>query len=95
MTEHVKAWQCIGCGRIEAPQNCVGICEDRRVELVYAFEHENALAQLDAAQRQSNALAALVRRLAWTTPRDGEWEHSYQALQRDARQILAPLESNA
>ena len=95
MTEHVKAWQCIGCGRIEAPQNCVGICEDRRVELVYAFEHANALAQLDAAQRQSNALAALVRRLAWTTPRDGEWERSYQALQRDARQILASLESNA
>jgi hypothetical protein len=95
MTEHVKAWQCIGCGRIEAPQNCVGICEDRRVELVYAFEHENVLAQLDAAQRQSNALAALVRRLAWTTPRDGEWERSYQALQRDARQILTPIESNA
>jgi hypothetical protein len=65
------------------------------VELVYAFEHENVLAQLDAAQRQSNALAALVRRLAWTTPRDGEWERSYQALQRDARQILTPIESNA
>ena len=95
MTEHVKAWQCIGCGRIEAPQNCVGICEDRRVELVYSFEHENAMAHLDAAQRRSNALAALVRQLPWTCPRGGDWCRSYHALQRDARPILAPLDSTA
>ena len=34
MTEYVKAWQYIGCGKIEAPQTCVGICQDREVELV-------------------------------------------------------------
>ena len=33
MSEHTKAWQCIGCGRIEAPQTCIGICEDCKVEL--------------------------------------------------------------
>ena len=47
MSEHIKAWQCIGCGKIEAPQNCIGICEDRKVELVYASEHEDAMARLD------------------------------------------------
>jgi hypothetical protein len=89
MTDYVKAWQCIGCGKIEAPQTCIGICQDRKVEFVYAFEHEEALAQARDAQRRVEALAALVRRLAWATPRAGEWERSYRALQREARDALA------
>jgi len=24
----LNAWQCIGCGKIEAPQNCIGVCRD-------------------------------------------------------------------
>jgi hypothetical protein len=39
-TDYVKAWQCIGGGRIEAPQTCIGICQDRKVQFVYASEHE-------------------------------------------------------
>jgi hypothetical protein len=88
MSDYVEAWQCIGCGRIEAAQNCIGICEDRKVEFVYASEHEQALAELRAARQQLDALLAFVRRLAWTTPREGEWEPSYRALQRDARRLL-------
>ncbi|HEX8012097.1 MAG TPA: hypothetical protein VF814_14355 [Casimicrobiaceae bacterium] len=91
MSEHIKAWQCIGCGRIEAPQNCIGVCQDRKVELVYASEHEQALAQLERARGHVNALSALVRRLAATTPREREWEHSYRALQAQARKLLAGL----
>jgi hypothetical protein len=92
MSEHIKAWQCIGCGRIDGPQNCIGICQDRKVEFVYAFEHEDALAQLAAAHGQVSALSALVRRLAWTKPRGHEWEHSYRALQEQARALLATLQ---
>ena len=86
MTEYVKAWQCIGCGKIEAPQTCVGVCQDRKVELVYAHEHRDAIALANA---QARAMEALVRQIAWTTPRDGEWERSYRALQQRARQSLA------
>jgi hypothetical protein len=92
MSEHIKGWQCIGCGKIEAPQTCIGICQDRKVEFVYAFEHEDALAQLALAHTQANALLALVRRLAWTKPREREWEHSYRALQEQARELLATLQ---
>jgi hypothetical protein len=91
MTDHIKAWQCIGCGRIEAPQTCVGICQDRKVEFVYAFEHAEALAQAERAREQAAAFGALVRQLARTTPRDGEWERSYLALQDQARRVLATL----
>ena len=40
MTDRITAWQCIGCGRIDGPQPCVGTCQDRRTEFVYASEHE-------------------------------------------------------
>ena len=90
MTESVKAWQCIGCGKIEALQTCVGICQDRKVELVYAHDHREALARVQA---QANLMEALVRQIAWTTPRKGEWERSYRALQERARRALAQTAS--
>ena len=95
MTDYVKAWQCIGCGMIEAPQTCIGVCEYRRAELVYAFEHEQVLAQSAAALRRANMLEALVRQLARTTPRNDEWERSYRALQEQARHTLALLSAES
>ena len=91
MTERVQAWQCIGCGKIEAPQTCIGVCRDVKVELVYASEHEDTLVQLRLARRQAEAFEALVRQLARTTPREGQWERSYRALQDQASRALAAL----
>lgn len=88
MTEVIKAWQCIGCGKLEAPQNCIGVCQDRRVELVYAAEHAEAQRELAAALARYDALAAFVRRLAFSHPRDGDFERSYRALQGEARSLL-------
>ncbi len=88
--ERVKAWQCIGCGRIEAPQECVGVCEFKRIDMIYAFEHDRAL---EAERTRCARLEALVRHLARITPRAGEWERSWKALQADARRVLAELEA--
>ena len=79
MTGRVQAWQCIGCGKIEAPQTCIGVCQDRKVEFVYAFEHEETLEQLKLAHRQAAALEALA----------------YRALQSQARRTLASLARDA
>ena len=87
--DYVKAWQCIGCGMIEAPQTCIGVCEYRKADLVYAFDYEQAVSQAAAALRRAEALEVLVRQLARTTPREGEWERSYRALQEQARRVLA------
>ncbi|OGA52480.1 MAG: hypothetical protein A3G24_28825 [Betaproteobacteria bacterium RIFCSPLOWO2_12_FULL_62_13] len=95
MIERVTAWQCIGCGRIEGAQPCIGICEDRKVDFVYAPDHEVALAQLALARSQTEALAALVRQFVHTTPREGEWERSYRALQARAREMLKGLATNS
>jgi hypothetical protein len=91
MDERITAWQCIGCGRIEGPQPCIGVCQDRKVDFVYASEHDKTLAELARLRGDSEALAALVRQIAHTAPREDEWENTYRALQGRARQILEKL----
>ena len=88
MAEHITAWQCIGCGRIEGAQPCVGICEDRRAEFVHASDHDAALAQLALASRQAEEFAALLRQIAHTTPHPGECKRAWLALQQRARRAL-------
>lgn len=86
MAEPVKAWQCIGCGKIEAPQTCVGVCQDRKVELVYADEHR---AELAALQSANETMAALLKQFATILPREDGWEASYRAMQERAKSVLA------
>ena len=80
--ERLKAWQCIGCGKIEAPQPCIGVCSDRKTELVYAEDY-------DALAAEVAMLLALAQQIATITPRDGEWERSYKALQARAKEVLS------
>ena len=87
--ETFKAWQCIGCGRIDGPQNCIGVCRDRKVELVYASELQASLARIASLRDESAAMHAFVRQLAGTTPRDGQWERSFRSMQARAKAILA------
>jgi len=70
----LKAWQCIGCGRLESQATCLGVCQDRQQELVYAEDYD--------------CLEAIVRQIATITPRDGQHEASYRELQRRARKAL-------
>lgn len=73
-----KVWQCIGCGRIDDPQPCVGICRDEKVEYVLASEHDAAVKEL----------VKLARAIAQTTPREGECVRHWKALQQQARRAL-------
>jgi len=86
MAERVKAWQCAGCGRIEVPRDCVGVCDFGRIEIVYGFEHDEAL---EAARERCARYEAFLERIARAVPRGGEWERSYRALQEEARRFLA------
>lgn len=91
MTGTVKVWQCIGCGSIEAPQTCIGVCQHRKVELVYAVEHAQALASATAA---ADRLAAFVRRIATTTPRAHGADSTLAAFRAEARALLAAVQSS-
>jgi len=80
-TERIAGWRCIGCGKVDAPQPCIGICQDRKVELVLAGDYDALLAR--TAELES--VLALIARI---TPRDEEWKASWAALQQRARQVL-------
>jgi hypothetical protein len=86
--ERIVAWQCIGCGRLEGPQPCVGVCQDRKVTLVSVDAYDAALARLGDAEARLAALESLARRMALSTPRNGDWEKSFRALQDEARRTL-------
>jgi hypothetical protein len=87
--ETIKAWRCIGCGRIEVPANCIGVCEDRKVELVGAWDYAEAAVALEEATERIAALESLLGKLVHITPREGGWKDSYLALQAQARKLLA------
>ena len=77
----IKAWQCVGCGRIDGAAPCVGVCRDQSVELVAARHYDEALARI-------GELEAALRRIVGTRPRAGEWEAGYEVMQGLARQAL-------
>lgn len=79
--ETIKVWECIGCGRIDHPQPCVGVCQDRKAEYVRAIDYADALERVENLEN-------LLRRIAFTTPRAAEIEAAWKAFQRDARQLI-------
>jgi hypothetical protein len=79
--ERFKAWQCIGCGKIESPQPCIGVCRDRAAVFVDASDYDRLAGEVEI-------LRSIARDLATITPREGEWERSYKALQERARKGL-------
>jgi len=87
MTERIKAWQCVGCGRLESDATCLGICHDRPVMIVSAADY-------DAARQEVEELRLFIRQLALLSPRGGEWERSYKALQERARRLLGKLDAD-
>ena len=84
----IVGWQCIGCGRVDAPQPCIGVCQDRKVELVAAGDY------LQLWERHEAALA-LLRQIAHVQPREGQYEVTWKALQAQARKLLEPMTSEA
>ena len=81
--ERIQGWRCIGCGKVDAPRPCIGVCQDRKVELVEAKAYD----ALAARVRELEAALALIARI---TPREGELAASWSALQERARGLLKP-----
>lgn len=91
MIKHMTAWQCIGCGRIQAEEGCIGVCKDRKVELVYSSDYAALQKQLDDAQSSIAKLTAQLQQIVNTEPRNGGWERNYRALQDNARRVLTEV----
>lgn len=95
MIEYIQAWQCIGCGKIEAPQPCIGVCRDRKVLMVGKDDYQHVRDAARGLQQQLQEAKTVLSQLAWSTPRDTQWEPSYRHFQERARgllRMLAPIE---
>lgn len=91
MTDTIEAWQCIGCGRVEAPQTCIGVCRDRKVQLVGLADFEQARAEAEALRARLADVHARLQRFALAMPNEDRWEASWQALQAQLREVLGTL----
>jgi hypothetical protein len=89
MGDPISAWQCIGCGRIEAPQTCIGVCQDRKILLVAMQDHQEALDTIQQLIGEIDTQQRLLSRIAMATPRAGQWEAAWRAVQADAKSLLA------
>ena len=91
--ETVIVWRCEDCGGVDAPQECIDVCIWGPADWVDAalYEPQRSRAAVDREVEQS--LAGLLRRFAFTTPRDGQWERSWRAFQSQARLAFRPGES--
>ncbi|NDU92960.1 MAG: hypothetical protein G3I10_10230 [Ferrovum sp.] len=81
MTEIYEGWQCIGCGKIDVDRPCVGVCQDRRVQVVLVDE-------FNRLEARNKLLESIVRRLTLAKPHPDAWERSFKALQAEAAGML-------
>lgn len=91
MTEYIQAWQCIGCGKIEAPQQCIGVCKDRKVYLIGKGEHEQALAEIERLKAKLGKASERLLRFERAKPRKGHLEEGWQNLQAEVAELRSFL----
>jgi hypothetical protein len=82
--DSVTTWECTTCGRIEAPQECIGVCVRPEIPMVRATEHAALVARAERVTGELARLAVPLRQLAWTTPRPERWPQTAQAVHATA-----------
>ncbi len=83
--ETVIVWRCEDCGGVDAPQECIDVCIWGPADWVDVALYEPQRSRATADREVERSLAGLLRRFAFTTPRDGQWERSWRAFQSQAR----------
>jgi|SRR5215217_3886109 len=76
----VEAWGCPDCGRIDAPQPCLGVCERRPLLMADADEYRRLALAADALAAEERALARRARLVANVTARPGHEAATTEAL---------------
>ncbi|MBS0589735.1 MAG: hypothetical protein JSR65_03755 [Proteobacteria bacterium] len=94
MSDYIQAWQCIGCGKIEAPQTCIGVCRDRKVYFVGKDEHDAALAEILRLHARLDQAAESLLRFEHAKPHPKQWQRAYEALRDQARAVRAMLQAD-
>ena len=86
--EVIQAWGCPRCGRIDAPQPCLGICVRRPGTVADVREYRQLAPRAATVAAADKALTRLARLLLTVTPRPGREDATLAALCAQARQTL-------
>jgi len=85
----VTTWACDSCGRIEAPQPCIGVCVRPETPMVDAAEHRATIETARALERALERLAPVLRQVAWVRPDPSARERTGRALRAAAQIALS------
>ncbi len=86
--ELIQAWGCPRCGRIDAPQPCLGICVRRPGTVVDVRDYRRLAPRAERAAAADQALAGPARLLLTVTPRPGREDACITALRARAHHVL-------
>ncbi len=85
--ESLIVWRCPECGGLDSPQECIGVCIWRPSEWVNLTLYEPQRSRSELDRDLERVLVGLLSRLAFVTPRGGEWERNWRALQAEAESV--------
>lgn len=82
--ERFTLWRCTTCGQAEAAQECLGVCVRPVADYVEEADFRALAERERILQARAQAASALMRDLAWTRPREAQWEAAARRLRAQA-----------
>lgn len=94
--EIIQAWGCPRCGRIDAPQPCLGVCVFKPRTVADVREYRQLAPRAEQVVDTDRALSGVARLIATVTPRAGREQATIAAARARARHALdkAPTACN-
>jgi hypothetical protein len=86
--EVIEGWGCPRCGRVDAPQPCLGICVRRPGLVADVAEYREYAAQAQCTAESDGLLSAFAHVVAGVHPRPGREQQTVESLRSRARELL-------
>jgi hypothetical protein len=86
--EIIQAWGCPRCGRVEAPQPCIGVCIFRPRMVADVREYQQLAPRAEQAVAAERALSGVARLISIVAPRPGREEATLAIVRARARHAL-------
>lgn len=84
----IEGWGCPRCGRVDAPQPCLGICVRRPGLVADIAEYREYAAQAQRTAEVDRTLSAFVHVVGGVHPRPGREQQTVESLRARARTLL-------
>ena len=86
----IEGWGCTRCGRVDAPQPCLGICIRRPGLVAGAAEYREYASHAQRLAETDRVLLAFAHVVGGVHPRPGREQQTVESLRSRARELLDP-----